>query len=148
MTIRAGTAGARATRRPAWGAAAATASSATLSACSSISSTRTIFARPSPPSVRMTAPEEAAMGDPLDEKSDVYVERKIDGKTVLVELTFRELQKECLLGSGHMALLDSLKSDTRLKHELANDPNYKPIAPGEGQRRHRVRPVHKWWRHG
>ena len=87
------------------------------------------------------------MRDPLDEKSDVYVMR--DGK--LVELTFRELQKECLLGQGHMALMDSIGQSMRLAHEKANDPHYQPIKPMAGHKK--LRPVHHpwgrphgWWR--
>jgi len=78
--------------------------------------------------------------DPLDAPSDVYVMR--DGK--MVELSFRELSREALLGQGHMALMDSISQSMRLAHEKANDPHYRRIKPNAGKAK--LRPVHRWWR--
>jgi len=75
--------------------------------------------------------------DPLDQPSGVYVVRRIEGKDVQVEMTFNELHRECLEGDGHMKLWDTLSPDVRFENERANDPNYRPIKPGAGQRKYR-----------
>jgi hypothetical protein len=77
-----------------------------------------------------TAPED----DPgLDMLSDCFVEKSVmqDGKPVkiLVELTWREVGEYC---RKEMKLYDSLGNAMRLKNQVANDPNYKPIEPMAG----------------
>ena len=81
--------------------------------------------------------------DPLDQLSNVFVERTIkssvDGVPMLVnvELTFRELHDECLKGDGQMTLWDNLGANLRARNQVDNDPNYRPIKPGAGQRKYR-----------
>lgn len=75
--------------------------------------------------------------DPLDELSAVFVERTIMGGKVQVELTFRQLQHECLRGAGQMVLWDKMGPRLRLQNQEANDPDYKPIEPNTGQRKYR-----------
>jgi|HubBroStandDraft_4_1064222.scaffolds.fasta_scaffold71180_1 hypothetical protein len=68
--------------------------------------------------------------DPLDELSSCYIEK--DGK--LHEMTPRELAKYC---ADEMVLWDSLWPELRLKNQVRNDPDYKPIAPMAGHKKHR-----------
>jgi hypothetical protein len=71
--------------------------------------------------------------DPLDELSNVYVERK--GK--LVHLTFRELHDECLKGGGMMETWDAIGAKLRADNQLANDPGYRPIKPYAGRKKYK-----------
>ena len=71
--------------------------------------------------------------DPLDEPSDVYVMRG----DKIVQLSFRDLQKECRYGSGMMETWDAIGKGLRDRNQLANDPDYKPIAPYAGRRKYR-----------
>jgi hypothetical protein len=77
--------------------------------------------------------------DPLDDPSDVFVDRKIlqpDGTSTTrrVELTFRQLAIECWLGSGQMRLWDSLGRRSRYENQRANDPAYREIESGSGRK--------------
>lgn len=74
--------------------------------------------------------------DPLDAPSDCYVEEwsHLLGRKIKRVLSFRELAAAC---AEDMVLWDSITSESRERNQQANDPNYRPIQPGEGLRKYR-----------
>ena len=74
--------------------------------------------------------------DPLDQPSDCYVEEWSYplGRKIKRVLSFRELSEAC---AHDMVLWDTLTEGNREANQIANDPHYRPIAPGAGHAKQR-----------